>query len=344
MLRRFALVGMGVLLAAFAWNGAADDQFLFFEDLEVGMEGIGKTIVRGNEIRTFQARIVALVDSPGELNDFIEIRVSGDAIRESGGVAAGMSGSPIYVDGKLIGALSRAISFDASPSPFALVTPIEPMLDLVGATRQLAADQQVARGVLDIDPARVGDAALSGYTEIELTDAVPAEAVRQLHPQRAYAVPIATPVMVSGMGTRAFEWFSGGLPQGVARSGALAAPGREAFLRELGQGLPGRQATPVGALRGVDDLVPGGAVSVTLASGDVTIGSLGTVTYREDDVVLGFGHSFLFTGDVEYFLARAYIYDTLANLQTPFKFGASTERMGTLFQDRVQGIIGMVWC
>lgn len=355
MFKRFVLAGLALLLTTVAWNSAAQDQFLFFEDLEVGMEGVGKTIVRGNEIRTFQARIVALIDAPGELNDFIEIRVSGDAIRESGGVAAGMSGSPIYVDGKLIGALSRAISFDSSPSPFALVTPIGPMLELVQSTRQLAAAQMDQASVINLDGTQVGDAELTRFTELELTPAVPPRVLQ--HPNRLYAVPIATPVMVSGMGERAFDWLRSGIPNGLKdiMSRWLVAPGRKQFLDEIGvglesrfpvsfvnTGLPGRQTTPVGSLRGVDDLVPGGALSVTLADGDVTLGALGTVTYREDDVMLGFGHSFLFAGDVEYFLARAYIYDTVANMQTPFKLGTSTERIGTLFQDRFQGIGGMV--
>jgi len=358
MLKRFVLAGLALLLATVAWSSVAENQFLLFEDLEVGMEGVGKTIVRSNEIRTFQARIVALIDAPGELHDFIEIRVSGDAIRESGGVAAGMSGSPIYIDGKLIGALSRAISFDSSPSPFALVTPIGPMLTLVQSTRQLAATHLDQASLINVDPTQVGDADLTGYTQLELTNALPPETIRQLHPQRLYAVPIATPVMVSGMGGRAFDWFRSGIPDDLKMSMAqqlTLAAGRRQFLDEMGirlenrfpitlmdSGLPGRQTTPIGSMRGVDDLVPGGALSVTLADGDVTIGALGTVTYREDDVVLGFGHSFLFTGDVEYFLARAYIYDTVANLQTPFKFGTSTERMGTLFQDRFQGIGGIV--
>jgi hypothetical protein len=361
MLRRFLLIGLGLLLVTMAWTGtgSADDEFMFFDELEIGMDAIGKTIIRGNEIRSFQARIIALIDAPGELNDFIEIRVSGDVIRESGGVAAGMSGSPVYVDGKLIGALSRAISFDSHPSPFALVTPIGPMLELVSPARsQLAQSKEQEVSVISVDPAAIADTALEGYTELELVDRVPEEAVRNLNPNRYYASPIATPVLVSGMEGRAFEYFTKGFSDELANvvsNGLMMLPGRENFLQEMSigledrypvqminTGLPARQTTPVGSRPGVDDLVAGGGIGVTLADGDVTLGSLGTVTYREDDIVLGFGHSFLFTGDVEYFLNRIYIYDTIANQQTPFKFGTITERMGTLYQDRFQGIAGAI--
>lgn len=358
MLKRFVLVGLGLWLASVAW-ASADEGFLMFEDLQVGMEGIGKTIIRGNEIRTFQARIVGLIDSPGELNDFIEIRVSGDAIREAGGVASGMSGSPIYVNGKLIGALSRAIAFDSDPSPFALVTPIGPMLKLLDPARKLAAAAALQQSsVIELEPTQAAEAELQGYTQLQLVNALPSPAERLVHPERLYALPIATPVLVSGMDERAFSWFSQGIPQNVQSSlgqSLALLPERDDFLERLSAGfwaphpvqlvntgLPARQATPAGSTRGLDDLVAGGALGVTLVDGDVSVGAIGTVTYRQDDMLLAFGHSFLFTGDAEYFLTRAYIYDTVANLQVPFKFGTTTDRMGSLLQDRFQGIAGMV--
>lgn len=358
MIKRFLLAGLVLLLATTTLTSAQEDHFLMFEDLEVGMEGVGKTIIRGNDIRSFQARIVALIDAPGTLNDFIEVRVSGDAIRESGGVAAGMSGSPVYVNGKLIGALSRAISFDNSPSPFALVTPIGPMLDLIEPTRNMASAQVAQADVLNVNPAST-ELELQGFTELALVDRVPSAEERAQHPNRYYATPVTTPVLVSGLNDRAFNWFSNGLPQELRTTFADQLEkfsGHDTFLNELSWGLEGRypikmintglpsgrQTMPIGSIRGVDDLHEGGAIGVTLADGDVSIGALGTVTYREEDVVLGFGHSFLFTGDVEYFLTRAYIYDTVGNMQVPFKFGTTTERMGTLFQDRFQGIAGAV--
>ncbi|MFQ6090348.1 MAG: SpoIVB peptidase S55 domain-containing protein, partial [Candidatus Bipolaricaulia bacterium] len=75
----------------------AQDRFMFLNELAPGMEGTGKTVVSGSEIATFNVRIVDIVDNPGELDDHILIRASGDAIERSGGIAAGMSGSPIYV-------------------------------------------------------------------------------------------------------------------------------------------------------------------------------------------------------------------------------------------------------
>jgi len=357
MTKRSALVALLLSFAVLAGTGTAQDPFLFFEDLEPGMEGVGKTVIQGTEIRTFQVRIVGLVDSPGELNDFIEVRVSGDVIREAGGVASGMSGSPIYVDGKLIGALSRAVSFDADPNPFALVTPIGPMLELLDPARALAAraETQRAAQVVPLDPNRTTDPGLQGYTELVLTDAIPSKAERFTYPERLYAPTMTTPVLVGGMEGRAFEWLRAGIPASLKPAfEAWLLPGVGGdVLGVLDTGMEDRydvemrsaglrQAAPMGYRRGVDDLEPGAAVGVTLVDGDVTVGSLGTVTYREGDVVLAYGHPFLFTGDVEYFLTRAYIYDTVSSLQVPFKYGATTERMGALLQDRFQGIAGAV--
>jgi len=356
MHKRIALMALLLSFAVLAGTGTAQDQFLFFEDLEPGMEGIGKTVIQGTEIRTFQVRIVGLVDSPGELNDFIEVRVSGDVIREAGGVASGMSGSPIYVDGKLIGALSRAVSFDADPNPFALVTPIGPMLELLEPTRSLATRAETRSAqVIPLDPGRATDPALQGYTELYLADELPSAAERLTYPERLYAPTMTTPVLVGGMEGRAFEWLRSGIPASLKPAFAqwlLPGIGGD-VLERLGTGMEERydvemrntglrQAAPMGYRRGVDDLEPGASVGVTLVDGDVTVGSLGTVSYREGDVVLAYGHAFLFTGDVEYFLNRAYIYDTVSSLQTPFKYGATTERMGSLLQDRFQGIAGAV--
>jgi len=86
-------------------------EFLFLDEITVGMTGIGKTVVAGDTISEFAVEVLGVIDQPGDLSDFIVVRVSGEAIGRSGGIAQGMSGSPIYIDGKLIGALSRAAAW-----------------------------------------------------------------------------------------------------------------------------------------------------------------------------------------------------------------------------------------
>lgn len=102
-------------------------------EITPGMLGYGLTVVAGTEIARFDVEVVDVLDVPGETNDFIIIRVSGPAIVRSGGVAQGMSGSPIYLDGgRLAGALSRAAPWSADRDrPLAFVTPIEAMLQVL---------------------------------------------------------------------------------------------------------------------------------------------------------------------------------------------------------------------
>jgi len=95
------------LLSAFSL--AADrSEFLLLDEVRIGMVGVGKTVVAGDLIETFDVQVLGVIDQPGTLSDFIVVRVSGEVIGRAGGIAQGMSGSPIYIDGKLIGALSRA--------------------------------------------------------------------------------------------------------------------------------------------------------------------------------------------------------------------------------------------
>ncbi|MCK4682475.1 peptidase S55 SpoIVB, partial [Candidatus Bipolaricaulota bacterium] len=112
MFRRSLLVCCIVMIAACSVALAYDrSEFLFLDEIEVGMTGVGKTIVAKDVIDEFAVEVLGIIDQPGTLSDFIVVRVSGEAIGRSGGIAHGMSGSPIYIDGKLIGALSRAGSW-----------------------------------------------------------------------------------------------------------------------------------------------------------------------------------------------------------------------------------------
>ena len=115
-------------LASIGGAAAQRSEFLYLNEIKVGMTGIGKTVVAGDVISDFAAEVLGVIDEPGTLSDFIVVRVSGEAIGRSGGIAQGMSGSPIYVGGKLIGALSRAATWSKEITAIGLVTPIEPML------------------------------------------------------------------------------------------------------------------------------------------------------------------------------------------------------------------------
>ncbi len=124
----FVLCGIAVVALTITGFAADRSQFLFLGDIRIGMRGVGKTVVAGDQVAEFAVEVLGIIDEPGDRSDFIVVRVSGEAIGRSGGIAQGMSGSPVYVDGKLIGALSRAAAWSKEITPIGLVTPIEQML------------------------------------------------------------------------------------------------------------------------------------------------------------------------------------------------------------------------
>ncbi|MCR4405137.1 MAG: hypothetical protein NUW06_07700 [Candidatus Acetothermia bacterium] len=300
--------------------------FMSLAELRPGMEGIGKTVVSGGKISTFKVRIVDVVDNPGELDDHILIRASGEAIERSGGIAAGMSGSPIYVNGKLIGAIWGAASFDVSSEPIALVRPIGTMLQLLEPLRERLAAQPA-------EP--LASAATVVVDGIEFRQA-------------------STPVWISGLKGRSSAWLKEGVDSTLLKEGerALLRLGKleKGFLPSLELGL-GRRFDltffDLGVPSAIADsdegsLEPGEAVGAMLAVGDVSIGSFGTLTYREGNLLLSFGHPFLLRGETEMFLTRIKVLDTVQSLMTPFKFGVPGARLGAVLEDRSQGIAGAV--
>lgn len=164
MRKRFAIwlaLGVFVVMAALV---RADSPFLTANEVRPGQKGVGYTVVSGTEVKSFRVEIIGLLRSEGGERSFILVKVSGSIFRESKGIAAGMSGSPVFVSGRLVGAISYA--FDRSDPQYGLVTPIEEMLRL---WERESSPQKVALAPSPLLPAGARS-----------------------------AVPIATPLLVSG--------------------------------------------------------------------------------------------------------------------------------------------------
>jgi hypothetical protein len=321
--RRIGVVLCGALLIFTAVAGFAydRDEFLFLDEIEAGMAGIGKTIVAGTEIEAFDVTIVGVIDKPGTYDDFIIARASGSVIDRSGGIAHGMSGSPVYIDGKLIGALSRAWHWEKDPTPLFLITPIENMLE-----------------VIDDVNARSGDFG-SSVTSIE-----DGNAQEDVSSQNN-----TTALWVSGLSGRALDLLMDGVdPQDVP--GGLIGEFLSLGIAPSLQGLSSYGLSLVPFSGGVTGdasdedppLEAGSAFGVALALGDVDIGSGGTITYRDGDTLVGFGHNFLFGGDVAFPLTTAKIYDTISGYDASYKLGSLGEPVGAILEDRWAGIGGVI--
>ncbi len=304
-----------------------------FAEVTPGMRGYGLTVVAGTEISRFEVEVVGVIDQPGTENDFIVVRASGDAVERSGGIAQGMSGSPVYLDGKLAGALSRTALWGAEPErPLGLVTPIEPMLQILEDLKHGLYTGGGFRGLLPVERVEY----------VRVLPETPEEDV-------LYVLPVSVPVMTSGLSERALRVLERGLDlsrfDGFSRLLELLPPWRRVVAGLGTYGITKIVQAPTGAVQTPAETLefgPGAPLGVGLVEGDLVIGALGTVTLREDDALVAFGHPFLFAGSTKYFLTRARIIDTFAALDIPFKLGVLGETVGGVYADRWAGVGGFV--
>lgn len=272
------------VLLSFSFPVFAQQPLMGIEEIKPGMQGIGKTVIQGTKIEDFNVEILSVLKQSGSTGDKILVRVSGDVIDKTGGIAAGMSGSPVYIDGKLVGAI--AYGWSMTDRKIGLLTPIYDMLNM----SQFNADNP----------------------ENAQADSKIGTTIR----------PLTTPLMVSGLGQHAMEKLTDQL--------------KPLNLMPVSSGAAGW------ALDTKPELEPGSALGVQLMRGDIDMTAVGTVTYREGNEILGFGHPFLRRGGVGYFLTTAYIHQTIPSLETSFKLGAPLDLVGTINQDRGNGVVGVV--
>ncbi len=314
----------GVVLAAviLVAVGAAGNDYIPLDAITEGMTGYGLTVVAGDELVEFQVEVVGVITKPGVRQEFIVIRATGEAIDRSGGIAQGMSGSPVYLEGRLAGALSRAAVWSAEPErPLGLVTPIEAMLNV------LTEVQSIDSVLPELRPANVAPTLVSDPARRE---------THELAGVSLESWPLQPPVLVAGLSDRAVGTLKQGFElgeldsplSGLLPSWASTIPGLEDL------GIPRVIISP-GVATGSDwELRPGGPVGVGLMVGDVNVGALGTVTEVEGSAMVAMGHHFLFSGQTRYFLTQAHIMDTVQALDAPFKFGTLGPVEGGVLADR----------
>src|SRR5262245_8621331 len=241
-------------------------EILRLNELKPGMKGTAWTVFQGSEPEPVPVEIVGLWKNAwGPKQDIILAKMGGKALRT--GVAGGMSGSPVYVDGKLIGAVALRISV-FSPDAICGITPIELMLEINDFDWSRPADAKTPG-------AGARRAGLEVPGEL-LAQAVSAGASANLPPQQPLMVPIETPLVFSGFHDSVLREFG-------------------PMFRELG--ITPVQGGATGALRDSQPapgwqtaLQPGDAIAGVLVSGDMNVTVLGTTTYNDGKRVLGFGH------------------------------------------------------
>ena len=275
------------------------------DQVKAGMHGIAYTVFEGVKPEAMDVEILGVLrNMAGPKSDVILARLHGARV-EYTGVVAGMSGSPVYIDGKLVGAIAYRIG-EFSKEPIAGITPAAAMLEINDMDNAPAPD--MANG-------RSGEKREASRTSGPGTGAIASDS--------SYSnllKPIETPLVFTGFSEQTLSLFS----RDFASAGVVPV---------MGAGSVSNDKQP-------EPLEPGSAVSAILVRGDMNIAGTCTVTYLDDTHLLACGHPFLQSGNVDMPMTKATVLATLPSPANSFKIVNTTEAVGAFVQDRRAGIMG----
>ncbi len=293
------------------------EEIISLEEINIGDEGVWQTVVRGVELSTFPLKVLGIVDNfagPGQ--PVIICEALDDLNRESGPVA-GMSGSPVYIDGKLAGAYAYGYMWPKNQAIIG-VTPIAQMLELLHRFEPHA--QRFPKD--------------STYQEVRAP--IPLEILKGdaqqlknlLKSNKYYSNNQKMTLFSGGISEQTLKMFQ----EEIDAAGVSIVPQSASGNSSLGE-ISERQ----------DYLLePGYPVAGVLMDGDFSFTGVGTVTWRQEDRLLGFGHSYFRRGAADIPMAGARIITTIQSLSKSFKLSSVGKVVGSIYQDRLTAIAGEV--
>lgn len=297
-------------LAGGALQAAAQTPILPLDEVRPGMVGEGRTVFAGEEVESFGVEIVGVLDGAMPGRSIVLANLSGGPLAHTG-VMQGMSGSPVYVDGRLLGAVAYAFPF--AKDPICGITPFEEMvrfteMPLGTGVAASPALQFSPAGEPSFDPAPVPEVGIERDG-------------RQL-------LPIRTPVAASGLSSAAQRT----LAPLFGQLGMELSPG----------GFTGATRAGAAAQTGVSPLKPGSPVGATLIGGDLVLMASGTVTHVDEATgeVFAFGHPFTGLGTISIPMQAARVEASVASLSNSFRVTSAGSPIGVWQQDRATGVRG----
>ena len=310
------------LAAAFLLGSVvASAQTMPLSEVKKGMKGYGLTVFEGTTPEKFDVEIIGVLNNIGPSQDLILAKIDSPVVRRTG-VIAGMSGSPIYIDGKVIGALAYAWQF--AKEPVAGITPIDEML-------KIARNEPAGGGAVVADasprfsaPEMLKALAANKPEEIfeKFASRFKASAMSSVSGARPIAVPVSmssfAPETISRFGKYFDDMGFVAVPSGATSSSTTAAASADRAFK------------------------PGDPVGAVLLNGDFTVAASGTVTHVDGDRVYAFGHPFLDMGEISFPMAKSEVVTVLPSLASSFKFSNTGDVVGAFRQDRSSGIMGVL--
>lgn len=302
------------LIQAFSLKGSAGTQnFLPADQIRAGMKGKGRSVFLGDTIEEFDVEVLGVLRNIQPKKDLIVVRISGDAI-EGAGVIEGMSGSPVYIDGKLIGALSYSLGAFVK-EPLALITPIEEMMAIPEkeSTKSSFAPRLPIKKHLSLNEL------------FEIYESYFYKDSSVISGEHTFT-PISIPLVFSGFSPHVFDkakdFFSklGFSPMSVSLSGQSNE----------------KITIPNLSLKGGD------SVGAQLVTGDLSMSAVGTVTYVDGNRVLAWGHPWFNLGTVDYTMTKANVMTVVPKLDISHKLTSEEIPVGKFSQDRMSGLFGEI--
>lgn len=318
-----AAVGLSVGPMA-AGKAKSDEKLISVDEIQPGMTGHGLTVFEGSDVERFDVQVISVIHDFLPDQDLILARCSHPVLAHAG-VIAGMSGSPVYLDGRLAGAVAYAWRFAKDP-----IAGITPATDMRAYLDLPAMPPGVGTGTAKILP--------SAGTSPPAAPALPSFFSR-FDSESSQMVPLATPVgghgplfstFIKHMQPMMDQHFMIASPPAPASSVSSPAPSTSSGKGEKGKGAAGTAAAA---------FHPGDPIAVRLVGGDLDMAATGTVTMVKGHRALGFGHPMFNWGAVRFPAARARIHHCLASQMFSFKMSESLEPAGAIVQDRQAGIL-----
>jgi hypothetical protein len=300
----------------FAWETMDTDE------ITPGMKGYGRTVFSGKQIESFDVEVLGVLKNWEARNDMILVKMTGGPLEKTG-IIAGMSGSPVYIDDKLIGAVSHGWSY--SKDAIAGVTPIKAMMDVLEIDSRnrksiSAGKNNTWSTSLNTQDSNVV-AKLKSYGFLHEDELY--ENTSSQQPFMLDLVPIQTPLIVSG-----FDYKS------LTRINPLFGNiGRFSLHSSSGEN---------GADADLHNFMPGSSVAVEIIRGDLSASAIGTVTYRDGNDILAFGHPIIQIGNTDLPMATAEVHTILASQESSTKMASPGTIIGRITQDRRSAIAGKI--
>ncbi len=315
--RRLRALAAACAIAVSAAIGTVRAQAILpFSEIVPGMTGIGRTVFQGDRVDEFQVEVLGTMENIAPRRNLILVRLSGGPLQKTG-VLQGMSGSPVYIGDRLIGAIAYTWGF--AKEPLAGVTPIQEML----AIEDKETPGRVSRLSAPFPP----EAGPAGLGLLNAPEKLPAHFASYFDGANATGMgglsPIRTPLLFTGFSEPVVET----LGAGFSRIGLVAAQAGSSSRSNAG---------------GPDDIVPGAGVGIKLVRGDLEVAAICTVTHRDASRVLACGHPLLNVGPTDLIMTTAHVQALFPSLAESFKFATAGAEVGVFRQDRSTGVFGYI--